>query len=308
MSFSADLKSEIISKKIKKPCCKLAALSAFIRTSGSILTKGKKIGFNFVCEADVAEFFQSIIEKLYGERSKKETDKSGRVKITCLSDTSFNILVDAKIIEISGEGISVRLDIDDGLVENECCLSAFIIGAFLGSGSVTVPTIDKTKTTGYHLEVVFLKYVTAGDFADLLSRKGFLPKTVERKDKFVVYLKNAEEISDFIAMLGANKSYLSLTDILIKKEVRNEENRKLNCEMSNLSKQIDAFLKTREEIYLIEESIGLDALGEALKSVCLARLENEDASLSELADILGVTKSCLNHRLRKISEIAKNLR
>ena len=308
MSFSSDVKSEIISKKIKKPCCRLSALSAFIRTSGSIITKGRKIGITFVCESEIADYFSSIIEKVYGEKVKKSVEKNGRVKVTVLGEKSFKILVDTKIVETTEDGLNVRLDIDESLVENDCCLTAFIIGAFLGSGSVTVPKIDKKKTTGYHLEFVFSKYVTAADFADILTRKGFIPKTVERKDNFVVYFKNTEEISDLLAVLGANRSFLLFTEIQITKEVRNEENRKLNCEMSNMTKRIDAFLKTREEIFSIEESIGLDALGENLKSVCVARLENEEASLSELAEILDISKSCLNHRLRKISEIAKNLK
>ena len=308
MSFSSDVKSEIISKKIKKPCCRLSALSAFIRTSGSIITKGRKIGITFVCESEIADYFSSIIEKVYGEKVKKSVEKNGRVKVTVLGEKSFKILVDTKIVETTEDGLNVRLDIDESLVENDCCLIAFIIGAFLGSGSVTVPKIDKKKTTGYHLEFVFSKYVTAADFADILTRKGFIPKTVERKDNFVVYFKNTEEISDLLAVLGANRSFLLFTEIQITKEVRNEENRKLNCEMSNMTKRIDAFLKTREEIFSIEESIGLDALGENLKSVCVARLNNEEASLSELAEILDISKSCLNHRLRKISEIAKNLK
>ena len=308
MSFSSDVKSEIISKKIKKPCCKTAALSAFIKTSGSIVTKGRMIGFSFVSEKDIAEYFSAIIEGVFGEKIKRSDEKNGRIKVTVLSATSFRILVETGIIEILSDGLSVKLGIADEMIANDCCRSAFMIGAFLGSGSVTVPYIDTKKSTGYHLEFVFSKYVAANDFADLLSSKGFFPKTVERKDNFVVYFKNAEEIGDLIAVLGANKSYLKFTEILITKEVRNEENRKLNCEMSNMTKRIDAFIKTREDVALIEESVGLDALGETLKSVITARLENEEASLGELAEILGITKSCLNHRLRKISEIAKNLR
>ena len=303
MSFSSDGKSEIISKKIKKPCCKISALSAFIRTSGSVVTKGDKIGFSFTSEREIAEYFSAIVEKQFGEKIRKRVEKNGRERVTVLSATSYKVLIETGIIELIGDGLNVKLDVSFDIIKNDCCLTSFIIGAFLGSGSVTVPKIDKKKTTGYHLEFVFSKYVTASDFADLLSRKGFFPKTVERKDNFVVYFKNTEEIGDMIAILGANKNYLKFTDILITKEVRNDENRKLNCEMSNMTKRIDAFLKIREDITLIDESVGLDALGENLKSVCIARLENEEATLSELSAVLGITKSCLSHRLRKISEI-----
>lgn len=307
MSFSAEIKSELIAKNIKKPCCKLAALSAFIRTGGSVLVKSGKVGFTLTCDEAEADFFSGIIEKLYKEKAKRQTDKSGRVKLTVLSAKSLQILVDAKIVSVDEEGLQVLLDIDEKLIKNDCCSVAYMIGAFLGSGSVTIPEIKSAKSTGYHMEFVFSKYVTASAFAELLSGKDLFPKTVERKDNFVVYFKNAEEISDVLALMGAMNAYLYLTDVVIKKEVRNEENRRINCELSNMTKQIDASIKIRNDIALIEQSIGLDALGEALKSVCEARVNYPEASLKELAEILGISKSCLNHRLRKIGEIAKNL-
>ena len=302
------IKNELLGANVKKPCCKLAALSAFIRTSGSIITRGKKVGFVLSGDSETCEYFDKIIEKLFSERPARTESKKGRTKLTYLSDKTLGILSATKIAEEGEDGINVRLDIDQELVGEDCCLTAYIKGAFLGAGSVTVPEIDAVKSTGYHLEFVFSKYVTAADFADILSIKGFISKTVERKDNFIVYFKSAEEIGYVIALIGALNSYLYLTDILVKKEVRNDENRKLNCEMSNLTKQIDASIKARSDIEAIENSIGLDALGETLKEVAMARLDNESASLSELADILGVTKSCLNHRLRRISEIAKSLK
>ena len=307
MSFSSAVKGELIAGNIKKPCCRLAALSAFIRTSGSVEVKNGKIGFTLVCDESEAAFFSVLTEKLYGEKYLRQKEKNGRVKLTAISDTSLKILLDAKIVSVGEDGLNVLLDIDEDLIKNDHCAISFIVGAFLGSGSVTVPDVQGGKRTGYHLEFVFSKYVTAAAFAELLSGKGFMPKTVERKDNFVVYFKTAEEIGDLLALMGATNACLYLTDVVIKKEVRNEENRKLNCELSNMTKQIDASLRLKNEITMIDESIGLDALGETLKKVCIARLENDGASLKELADILGITKSCLNHRLRKISEIANGL-
>ena len=307
MNFSAKVKSELIAKNLKKPCCKLAALSAFIRTSGSVITRGKKVGFVLSCDEEQGAFFSGLIEKLFGEKPFKVEERSGRVKITFLSENTLDILIKTKIVEKQGEELRILLDIDGEPVKSDCCKDAYIIGAFLGAGSVTVPEMDGGKSTGYHLEFVFSKYVTASDFADLLCSRSFMPKTVGRKDNFVVYFKSAEEISGIIAQMGAVNSYLYLTDILIKKEVRNDENRKINCEMSNLTKQIDASIKIRSSIETIKKSIGLDALPEPLQKVCSARLEDESASMSELAEKLGITKSCLNHRLRKIKNIADDL-
>jgi DNA-binding protein WhiA len=134
-----------------------------------------------------------------------------------------------------------------------------------------------------------------------------MPKLTERKESFIVYFKNGDEISDFLFFLGARKAGFELNDIIVKKVMNNETNRKRNCDMGNINKQIEASLRQVKDINLIIETIGLDKLPITLKETCELRLENQDSTLDEMAKISGLSKSCLNHRLRKIAEIAKNL-
>ena len=185
--------------------------------------------------------------------------------------------------------------------------AAYVRGAFLGSGSVTVPEEGKSGNTGYHLEFVFSNYQTATDFCEILSEAYFMPKLTARKESYVVYFKTIDEISDLLAFIGATKAVLTVSEIAVEKDMNNDMNRKINCEMSNMVKQMDASVKQIRAIDKIEETIGLKSLPEGLRQVAEARLKFKKNTLSEIADELGITKSCLNHRFRKIIEIAENL-
>lgn len=308
MNFSAKVKSQIISEKISSPCCQLAALSAYLRTAGSIEISGGKIGFSLEGERDNNLFFSNIIKQLYGVTPSITTEKQqSRTKLTLINDVSFQILKDAQMVKIERSGYDIQLGISEKLVKKPCCQHAFIKGAFLGSGSVTVPKMKSDKATGYHLEFVFSKYLTALDFSHILSDNGYIAKLVERKDAFVVYYKNSEEIGDLLVLMGAKNACLDLQDIILKKTVRNNINRITNCEMSNLNKQIDASLKSRIDIKTIDDCLGLDNLPLSLQLVAKARLEYPEDTLSALADRLQITKSCLSHRLKKLSAIAEGL-
>ena len=140
-----------------------------------------------------------------------------------------------------------------------------------------------------------------------MSSLDFMPRQIQRKESHVVYFKNRQEVCDLLFFMGAKKSYFDVSNLMIEKDIRNETNRRINCEMANMEKQINASLNSIASINLIEESVGLDVLPLPLKTVAIMRKEHQDATLSELATILNISKSCLNHRLRKIAEIAKNL-
>ena len=313
MTFTERVKEEILIKKLTEPCCKVSALSAFIRGAGTLLVSKSFVGFEISTENKKAcDYFSNILTNIYGVELKREekVDKfNGKLKykISLLSEKSTRILTELGIITESAEGLQVNLSVDKYLVENECCKRAYIIGAFQGSGSVTVPSEGHKSSTSYHLEFVFSKYQTASCVAELLSEVGFMPKLTERKESFIVYFKNGDEISELLYFMGAKKCGFELQEIIVKKVMNNDTNRKRNCDMGNISKQIEASIKQVNEKTLIDQTIGLDGLPKLLKDTCLLRLENKDATLEEMAQIAGVSKSCLNHRLRKISEIAKNL-
>ena len=307
MSFSSEIKKQITSVKIIGERAQNAFISAFLRTCGSVETVGNTVGFSATSEDDAVSYFVKLVKIRFGVNCVVEKiAKSERARATYIGDDGLKILIELGVLKREGGGVAVSLNISEDAFFDEACVKAFIAGAFLGSGSITVPSLENGKSgkTGYHLEVVFSKYVTAADFCVLLAENGFLPKQVQRKDQFVVYFKNVEEIENFIGLCGANGAYLKLNELQIKKEIRNHENRKINCEMSNMTKTIDASIRSREDIKTVIECIGLEGLSEPLKIVALARLENEDMSLQELADSLSISKSCLTHRLRKLSELA----
>lgn len=313
MTFTESVKNEILLNKINQPCCQVSALSAFIRGAGNLLVSNGNVGFELVTENKLAiDYFGNILNNLYGvtpkiKELKDKFSKKSKFSLTIISKDSTQILIDLGIIIESASGTQINLGVDKYLIENECCKKSYLIGAFLGSGSVTVPSDSVKSSTSYHLEFVFTKYQTASNFCELLSEVGFMPKLTERKDSFVIYFKNGDEISDLLFFLGAKKACFSLKEIIVKKVMNNDTNRKRNCDMGNINKQIEASIKQVENINLIEQTIGLDKLSAPIKEACLLRLENKESTLEEMSQISGLSKSCLNHRFRKIAEIAKHL-
>ena len=310
MNLNEKTKKELCKLHYEQGCCSVATLSAFVRTAGSIIAEDNKYGFSVSTNNFCAEYFAEITEHLYGARPVFTIGgKSSIIGFSVLDGNSLAILIDLGIIKIVDNGITIAIEPDDYLVENDCCKCAYIRGAFLGGGYLTVP--DKkggSGRTGYHLEFVFSKYLTAQHFASLLVEVGFFPKLIERKGNFVVYFKQHEEIKDILAYMGANSAVLEFSDLVIMREVKNNTNRVTNCEISNVNKQVEASLKQCNAIKLIADTIGLEALSPELEKTAKARLKYSDYPLSDLADILVVSKSCLNHRLRKLVAIADSIK
>ena len=334
MNFSSRTKAELCKINYESGCCKLAALSAFIRTAGSIISENEVYGFCVTAQPECVEYFARLIKELFSESaefnySSKSAEKSANtsdkkaafigkkgkekkipVGFSLISSKSTDILIELGIFKILNGELVISLEPESYLTENDCCKKAYVAGAFMGSGSVTVPNADgeRASSTGYHLEFVFSKYLTAAAFSELLCEQGFLPKLIDRKENYVVYFKQNEEIKDILAFMGAQKSVIALADLVVLRNVKNNINRTNNCEYHNISRQIDASLKTCAAIKTIETTVGLDVLPEELKETAIARAQKSDLTLNELAESLGVSKSCLNHRLRKINKIAESLK
>lgn len=190
-------------------------------------------------------------------------------------------------------------------MEKMCCKRAFIRGAFLEAGSITDPN------KSYHFEIV-CKTQTQAEFLKNLMNDEFSlnAKVVERKEHFVVYIKEGEEIVEMLNIMEAFVSLMKLENVRILKEMRNSINRKVNCETANLMKTINSSNKQVMDIEYIEQKIGISELPANLQEMAYARLENPNATLKELGELMNppVGKSGINHRLRKISEIADKLR
>lgn len=313
-NFTEEIKTEIIENFTGGRDEILAALSAFIRTSGALITENGNYGFELYTESRAAaDFFSEIIENELGISldafSSRSDVSSGRDKsvISCVSEKTSVLLSELGIIGCDSEGYFVNFTLDEGICEVKEKAAAYIMGAFLGGGSCTVPDIKSYSRTGYHFEIVFRSRITAGDFCDLLCSFDVLAKLVMRKDSAVVYLKSKEAIASVLNLFRAKTSLEKLEEIVRLKGNSNNENRVSNCSVSNIDKTVTASVNQVRAIEVIRSTIGLQALDENLFSVAQARLADKNASLQELARRLGISKSCLNHRLRKLTDISAAL-
>lgn len=204
------------------------------------------------------------------------------------------------------EGFQFQQEIDKSLIDKSCCKRAYLRGAFLAGGSVNNP-----ETSSYHLEVYSSDRDHAESLTELMNHFQLNSKTIERKKGFVTYLKEAEKISDFLSIAGAHSALLKFEDVRIIRDMRNSVNRLVNCETANLNKTIDAALRQVENIRYIDSVIGVEQLPDRLREIARLRVEFQDVTLKELGEMVSsgkVSKSGVNHRLRKIDEIAESLR
>lgn len=313
-NFTEEIKYELTSDQLSDDCCKRAVLSAFIRTSGSVVSRNGKFGFEIVTENEgTAEYISDMLESSFGLHLTVSGAKfdvlSGKDKLTfeCVGDDAQKLLVNLGIVSINSDGAYLNFGINEKIIEKDCCKIAYIKGAFLGGGSCTLPDEDALSRTGYHFEIVFSNKVAASDFCELLCGFEILAKLVTRKDCAVVYVKSKEVISDILNVISAERCLEKLNKIVELKDRTNNENRVNNCSVSNIDKTVTASVKQVRAITVIADTIGLQSLDKLLFDVAEARLADTNASMQELAERLRISKSCINHRMRKIFELSESL-
>jgi hypothetical protein len=218
-----------------------------------------------------------------------------------------HLLSELGIVGSDGEGSYLSFGIDEKLIKTDASRAAYIRGAFLGGGSCTLPEEGSYSRTGYHFEIVFSNKMTASDFCELLCDFEILAKLVSRKDSTVVYVKSKEVISDLLNIMGVYSCLDKLDRIVELKDRTNNANRINNCSVSNIDKTVTASVKLVQAIEVISDTIGLQGLDKNLFEVAEARLADKNASMQELATRLQISKSCINHRMRKILELAESL-
>ena len=306
MNFTSDVKKEMINHGVKDGGARLSEMSAFLRTCGTFGVKDGQPTFFLVSETEnVAEYFMSQFSKIFDAElfvTHATRDRmSGRDKLLlqCPPAVVAEVLKTLRLVGKNGE---LRKGISASLVSDEAKEIAYIRGAFLGGGSCTLPMDN--GTTGYHLEIVFNDKKTAKDFCLVLSEFEILAKLAERKETFVAYIKSKEQISDFLAVVGAHNALKKLSELVERRDEANRTNRARNCMAGNADKAAIAAVKQVVALKKLEESGGFTLLSEELKQLAKARLDNPSMSLQELADKLCVSKSCLNHRMRKLMSMA----
>ena len=311
MNFGEVIKEEIKNKQIKDNHCKKAFLAGLMRSSGLLFSENDKIGLLFKApDENVAmicsEFLKSIFNYEVREVAVSTKDK---FTISLTGSLVSNILEQLGILKQkhnSKEEYQVEFGFYDVVAKKECCFKSFLRGLFVGAGSCTIPDTVGGKT-GYHLELNFSHSKPASETINRLNEYGIYPKITRKKDSYMLYIKSAEEIKDFLAFLGVPVSVLKLTDVIIERELLNNSNRVKNCDLGNVAKQVEASAKYLQAIIKIEKSIGFENLKQDLLDVAIARKNFPEDTLSELANRLNLSKSCLNHRLRKILLIANSI-
>ncbi len=309
MNFTSEIKKEIINRSGKwNEKFRLASLSAFLRTSGTLGVQDGTPSFFLVSETEmVAEFFmRQFFDEFQAELTVSHAAQdrmSGRDKLVLVCPPSVAYIALKKLGIYRRDGQDFRFGILPSLVKTDEEKIAYVRGAFLGGGSCNAPK----NGGGLHLEVVFNEKETARDFCKMLDELGIFAKKIVRKEDHVVYIKSKEIISDFLAIIGATNALKKFSAILEEREVSNQSNRAKNCFSGNADKTAIASVKQVMSIQKIEEIQGLGNLSEDLRVVAKTRLKYPEMNLRELAEKLQLSKSCLNHRIRRLMQIADGL-
>ncbi len=312
MSFSLKVKEELASVLPQARHCRLAELASLIGISGHIYTTDA--GRHYIRIHSENRFAVSkchtIIKKVFGYVSdvtvRYNTETKNRIYIMSVMDSDIAIKI-LLVTRLMGPDGSINRDmslVSTVGISNICCKRAFLRGAFLAGGSISDP--EKS----YHFEIVSSGERKAEQITDAVRTFELDARIVERRRYHVVYIKEGAQIVDMLNIMGAHKSLMELENVRVVKEVRNSVNRKVNCETANLGKTIGAAVKYIEDIEYIRDKIGLDSLSEELEETAELRVKYPDMPLKELGEMLSppVGKSGVNHRLRKISRIAEELR
>ena len=310
MNFTSDIKKEIITRRAKQGQSleeKKASICAFIRTSGTIGVRDGVPTFFLVSETEnVAEYYMSAFSSVFKTElsvTRATWDRmSGRDKLLlqCPALKSETVLQQLRLIKKDG---GIRDGISKTLTATDASKIAYVRGAFLGGGSCTIPS--ENGKSGYHLEIVFSDKKTALDFCSLLWEFDILAKQTKRKDSFVVYVKSKEQISDFLSLVDAGNALKKLSETVEKRDEANRKNRTQNCISGNADKTAIAAVKQVVALKILKESAYYSELSEELKALSDIRLKHPSKSLQELADELKISKSCLNHRMRRLMELAQ---
>lgn len=318
MSFSSDVKKELARNISAARHCRIAELAGMIGMVGHVdCQDGKPVRIVISTERSViANTMSELIKKLFGlvpECSVKRTGADSRVykMVFNRQEDVERILTTLKIAKktenSSGNVCGMdcqEMHISGLVIQKDCCRRAFIKGVFMTSGSISDPE------KGYHFEIVCDNPERAELISGIIHIFGIDSKVIARKRYHVVYIKDGTMIVDMLNLMGAYSSLMDMENIRILKDIANNVNRKVNCEAANLNKTVNAAVRQIEDIEYIIKVKGIHYLPDNLVELAQARLEARDASLKELGEMINppIGKSGVNHRLRKISEIADHLR
>lgn len=283
MSFSSDIKEELTKVNNLKNIKILESEFLGYILTGNTTNNDNILEFITENEFNIERFYKI----LFNLRIEYEPNIRGKVFVATIEKN-----------EKVENFMQIKVDKDEEIQK------AIVKGSFLGAGSITDPNKQ------YHLEIIFQEKNNAEYILNICKSFGVVLKLLENKDRYCLYIKDAEEISKFLALIGANKGVLDFEDVRVTKEIKNNVNRLVNCETANINKIINASVAQVNDIKLIQNLKKFDELPDYLREIAIVRLENPDASLKALGEMLEnpIGKSGVNHRLKKIHEIAEELK
>ena len=301
MSFSFETKNELCRLPVQRRCCAQAeayGILLYCHTFSSSEVRIITENPNFA--ARLPRLFQRAFDLRFDRQPDPNREEAGKMVFQITEREKLDHIIDLLGYDPRQ---SLALHINFAMVEEECCRASFLRGCFFAGGSITDPS------KRYHLELTGSHLQASRELEVLLRESGYPPKSVTRNGSVVTYFKQSDQIEDFLTVMGAPLSAMSLMNAKAEKELRNGVNRRVNCDSANLDKAVEAAQSQGAAIRRLEAAGRLKDLPDKLRETAALRLEYPELSLSELAETFDppVTKSCLNHRLRKLVELAEGL-
>lgn len=297
MSFSSEVKNELVKKEYENSCCQKSLLYGMALFA-------KQFSFRAIVfqseNKSIVRLFQQLLKELCNVKSKINVSPSGKSFTIALEEAS----VCAKMMAYFGHTQEEKnLKINHSVFSCTTCENAFLAGVFLSCGTVSSPEKD------YHLEFTVPFMNLSKTLVTLLQELELEPKLGNRKGYHIIYFKDSGAIEDCLYLMGASASMFNMMNVKIVKEIRNSANRRANCETANIEKTVNAAMPQIEAIIKIKKKKGLDTLSPALCEMAKMRLDNPELSLQELAEQFNppLTKSGANHRLKRLMQIAAEL-
>ncbi|PWJ45356.1 hypothetical protein BV56_1359 [Limosilactobacillus mucosae] len=307
MSYASEVKKELTGLQVHLDNAK-AELMALIRMNGSLGIANRNMILNVQTESPaIARRIYSLLKQFYQVESEIVVRRKMKLKknnqyVVRLRYHAQEILSDLGILE----GFQIKEKVPMTLLKDDLMIRSYLRGAFLAGGSVNNP-----ETSRYHLEIYSLYEEHNEMIAQMINRYHLNARTTARRSGYIVYLKEAEKIAEFLQLIGATNGMLKFENIRIVRDMRNSVNRLVNCENANMDKVANASNRQIENIRLIDSMVGLDSLPEKLRAIAETRLAHQEVSLKELGVLVPggpISKSGVNHRLRKLNAYAEELR
>lgn len=307
MSYASQVKKELTGLTVHKDNAQ-AELMALIRMNGSLGIANQQMVLSVQTESPaIARRIYSLLKDFY----RVESEIVVRRKMKLKKNNTYVVRLRYHVKELLTElgildGFHIMERVPVQLLKNDLMIQSYLRGAFLAGGSVNNP-----ETSRYHLEIYSLYEEHNEMIAEMINHFQLNARTTARRSGYIVYLKEAEKIADFLQLIGATNSMLEFENIRIVRDMRNSVNRLVNCENANMDKVANAANKQVANIQFIDQYVGLNNIPEKLREIAMTRLAHPEVSLKELGELVPggpISKSGVNHRLRKLNAYADKIK